>query len=79
MMTVEEMRTLNEMLTKRMEDFTTRIDDRKQKLLADVKSDRNIATQIDLIHQEMRCIDEIWKVIREIKFDIEDITGEPEP
>ena len=76
-MTVEEMRTLNEMLTKRMEDITTRIDNKKQKLLTNT-ADRNVEIQIDLIHKEMGLIDEIWKVIREIKFDIEDITGEPE-
>lgn len=76
-MTVEELRTLANMLTKRMEDFTERKEMRIQKLLAD-PNDRNIATQLCLIHEDEKHIDEIWAVMREIKFDIEDITGEPE-
>lgn len=76
-MTVEEMRTLNEMLTKRMEDVTTRKDKRVQKMLAD-STDRNISVQLHLIHDDEKILDTLWSVIREIKFDIEDITGEPE-
>ena len=76
-MTVKELRTLAIMLERRMEDFTTRKEARVQKLLAD-PTDRNIENQLCLIHEDEKNIDLIWKVMREIKFDIEDITGEPE-
>ena len=76
-MTVEEMRTLKDMLMKRMENFTERKEARVKKLLAD-PNDRNIETQLCLIHEDEKRIDECWNVIRELKFDIEDITGEPE-
>lgn len=76
-MTVEELRTLATMLGRRMEDFTARKEDRIQKLLAD-PNDRNIEKQLMFIHDAEANIDLIWKVMREIKFDIEDITGEPE-
>lgn len=76
-MTVEELRSLKEMLEKRMVDFTKRKDESVQKMLAD-PTDRNISVQLDLIHEYEKNIDKVWDVIREIKFDIEDITGEPE-
>ena len=76
-MTVEELRTLKEMLEKRMTDFTSRKEERVKKILAD-PTDRNISIQLDLIHEYEKNIDKVWDVIREIKFDIEDITGEPE-
>lgn len=76
-MTVEELRSLKEMLEKRLVDFTKRKDERIQKMLAD-PTDRNISIQLDLIHEYEKNIDKVWDVIREVKFDIEDITGEPE-
>lgn len=76
-MTVEELRTLKEMLEKRLVDFTKRKDERVQKMLAD-PTDINISIQFDLIHAYEKNIDKVWDVIREITFDIEDITGEPE-
>lgn len=76
-MTVEELRSLKEMLEKRLVDFTKRKDERVQKMLAD-PTDRNISIQLDLIHEYEKNIDKVWDVIREITFDIEDITGEPE-
>lgn len=76
-MTVEEMRQLNEMLTKRLEDFTARKEERVAKLLAN-PADKNIENQLYLIHDLENKADDVWKVIRELKFDIEDITGEPE-
>ena len=76
-MTVEEMRTLNEMLTKRMEDVTSRKEQRVKKMLGDL-SERNVNVQLDLIHDDEKILDNIWAVMREIKFDIEDVTGEPE-
>lgn len=76
-MTVEELRSLKEMLEKRLVDFTKRKDERVQKMLAD-PTDRNISIQLDLIHEYEKNIDKVWDVIREVTFDIEDITGEPE-
>lgn len=76
-MTLEEMRTLKDMLMKRMEVFTERKEEHVQKLLAD-PNDRNINHQLYFIHNAEKHIDEIWAVIQELKFDIEDITGEPE-
>ena len=76
-MNVEEMRTLVEMLTRRMEDVTNRKDKRVQKMLSD-PTDRNISVQLHLIHEDEKILDNIWDVIKEIRFDIEDITGEPE-
>lgn len=76
-MSLEELRALKEMLQKRMEDFTARKEERVKKLLAD-PADKNIENQLYLIHDLENHIDEVWAVIREIKFDIEDITGEPE-
>lgn len=76
-MTVEEMRLARNLLTKRMEEHTANKEARIKKLLAD-PTDRNIENQICLIHEEEKRIDEIWEVMRDLKFAIEDITGEPE-
>ena len=76
-MSVEELRSLREMLQKRLEDFTKRKEERVQKMLAD-PTDRNIANQLSLIHSLDIEADRVWAVMNEIKFDIEDLTGEPE-
>lgn len=76
-MTVEEMRTLRKMLVRRIEDYEARKEERIKKLLAD-PTDRNIEVQLTLIHEDEKHIEEIWAVSRELKFDIEDITGEVE-
>lgn len=76
-MTVKDLRTLADMLTTRMEDFTARKEDRVQKLLAD-PTDKNVEKQLTFIHEAEKNLDMLWHVMREIKFDIEDITGEPE-
>ena len=74
---VQELRTLIQHLTKRMEYYTECKEVRIKRMLEN-PTDRIIDKELTLIHEYEKQIDHIWAVIREAKFDIEDITGEPE-
>lgn len=74
---VTDLRELIQHLTRRMERITERKEVRIKRMLDD-PTDRVIEKELYIIHEYEKQIDNIWAVIREAKFDIEDITGEPE-
>lgn len=74
---VTDLRELIQHLTRRMEHITERKEVRIKRMLDD-PTDRVIEKELYIIHEYEKQIDNIWAVIREAKFDIEDITGEPE-
>ena len=76
-MTLEEMRELRKLLQKRAEDFSSKKDDRVKALL-DNPEDNNIQRQLHFIHEYEKQISAAYELSLEVKFDIEDITGEEE-
>lgn len=74
---VETMRELREMLKARIKNYELLIEARKRSVLED-PSDGNLSKQLMFIHEYEKHIEEIWRVDSELRFDIEDLTGEEE-
>lgn len=74
-MTVEEMKDLMQLLDTRIENYRVKIEIQKEKLLEN-PTDKNIERSLCLIHSWESEIDNIHHIRLQLKFDIEDITGE---
>lgn len=74
-MELKEMCALVNLLDKRVADYRKKVDERKQRMLSN-PTDRELDTGFTLIHEWEKEIDNIHHIRLELKFDIEDITGE---
>lgn len=74
-MELKEMFTLVNLLDKRVADYRKKVDERKQKMLSN-PTDKELESGFYLIHEWEKEIDKLHSVRLQLKFDIEDITGE---
>jgi len=74
-MELKEMYALVNLLDKRIADYRKKVDERKQRMLAN-PTDKELETGFYFIHEWESEIDKIHHIRLELKFDIEDITGE---
>lgn len=74
-MELKEMYALLNLLDKRVADYRKKVDERKQKMLAN-PTDKELNNGFYLIHEWEKEIDTLHSVRLQLKFDIEDITEE---
>lgn len=73
---VESLREMIKHLDRRLKQYESWVEIRKARILQDPTI--NLDKELYFIHKYESQIDAIWQIIREAKFDIEDITGEEE-